>query len=209
MALDELLDEHEQSERVLAWLRRNGGSMLGGILLGLALIGGWKWWEQRQAGQQAAVADRFQQSLDAINAGDATAPAKVNALPQGEYRALAALNLAKAGGGRKEWAADMATLKSVQSEDPVLGEIVHGGLANVLVDAKKADEALRVLGTAQGPAAMEARGDAQFALGQLAEARTSYSQALTRLDVDAPQRRVLELKLTQVGGTPNKPEARS
>ena len=51
--------------------------------------------------------------------------------------------------------------------------------------------------------------DAQFALGRNDQARDSYQKALTRLDVDAPQRRLLELKLTQVGGTPSKPEART
>ena len=41
------------------------------------------------------------------------------------------------------------------------------------------------------------------------QARTSYSQALAKLDVASPQRRLLELKLTEVGGTPAKPEAKS
>ena len=56
---------------------------------------------------------------------------------------------------------------------------------------------------------IEVRGDAQFALGQMEQARTSYSQALAKLDVASPQRRLLELKLTEVGGTPAKPEAKS
>src|SRR3546814_7567995 len=49
MAIDDLLDEHEQSERVLAWLRSNGAGIIGGVILGLALIIGWKWWGSRQA----------------------------------------------------------------------------------------------------------------------------------------------------------------
>ena len=59
------------------------------------------------------------------------------------------------------------------------------------------------------PGQSEVRGDAQFALGQVEQARTSYSQALVKLDVASPQRRLLELKLTEVGGTPAKPEGKS
>ena len=45
--------------------------------------------------------------------------------------------------------------------------------------------------------------------GKCEQARTSYSQALAKLDVASPQRRLIELKLTQVGGAPAKPEAKS
>lgn len=40
MAIDDLLDEHEQSERVRNWLKNNGAGMIGGIALGLAVIFG-------------------------------------------------------------------------------------------------------------------------------------------------------------------------
>ena len=59
MAIDDLLDEHEQSERVLAWLRANGAGLIGGIGLGLAAIFGWKWWDQQQLQQAHATADRY------------------------------------------------------------------------------------------------------------------------------------------------------
>ena len=45
MAIDDLLDEHEQSERVRSWLRNNGSGLLGGVALGLAVILGWQWWQ--------------------------------------------------------------------------------------------------------------------------------------------------------------------
>jgi predicted negative regulator of RcsB-dependent stress response len=57
--------------------------------------------------------------------------------------------------------------------------------------------------------ALEARGDALFALGRKDQARDAYNKALTELDVAAPQRRLVEFKLSQVGGTPPKPESAS
>ncbi len=40
MALDDLLDEHEQSERVRDWLRQNALGMITGVALGLGAIVG-------------------------------------------------------------------------------------------------------------------------------------------------------------------------
>ena len=66
MALDDLLDEHEQSERVQDWLRRNGAGLIGGVVLGLAAIGGWQWWQREHDARQLAAADQYQQAVDGI-----------------------------------------------------------------------------------------------------------------------------------------------
>ena len=42
MAIDELLNEYEQSEKVRGWLRNNALGLIGGVGLGLALIAGWQ-----------------------------------------------------------------------------------------------------------------------------------------------------------------------
>jgi predicted negative regulator of RcsB-dependent stress response len=210
MAIDDLLDEHEQSERVLQWLRNNGAGLIGGIALGLAAIGGWKWWEHRGEQQRMDMATRYQVALDAIEAKDAQADAKVKAIGDGGfYAALAALELASSQVQAKKNDAAIATLRGIRTDDPAIAEIVNQRLARLLIDSKQADAALKLVADATSPAAIEVRGDAHFALGQLEQARTSYSQALAKLDVASPQRRLLELKLTEVGGTPAKPEAKS
>lgn len=209
MALDELLDEHEQSERVLAWLRRNGAGLIGGIALGLAVIYGWKWWQSRQASEQAAVATRYQAAVDAIAAGNLAEQAKLETLDPGLYRTLGSLAVAGAQVEQNQRDAAIQTLRSIKVEDPALGAIVNERLARLLIDAKQADAALKLLEPIDTAGALEVRGDAYFALGQRDRARESYSRALTRLEIDAPQRRLVELKLTQVGGVPSKPEART
>ncbi|MFD0738182.1 YfgM family protein [Lysobacter koreensis] len=209
MALDDPLDEHEQSEQVLEWLRRNGAGLIGGIVLGLAAIGGWKWWQQHQVNQQSAAAAHYQQALDAIAAGDAQAASKVKSLQAGLYRTLASLELAKAQVALNQRDAAIATLRALKPAEPAIAAIVNERLARLLIDAKQADAALKLVAAANTSSALEVRGDAQFALGQREEARRTYQQALTKLDVASPHRRLLELKLTEVGGTPTKPEAQS
>lgn len=209
MAIDDLLDEHEQSERVLQWLRNNGAGLIGGILLGLAAIGGWKWWEHRGEQRRMDVAARYQAAVDAIDAKDPQAEAKVKAVEGGTFAALAALELARSQVEAKKTEAAIATLRGIRTDDPAIAEIVNQRLARLLIDSKQADAALKLVATATSPSAIEVRGDAHFALGQLEQARASYAQALVGLDVASPQRRLLELKLTEVGGTPAKPEAKS
>jgi len=209
MAIDELLDEHEQSERVLEWLRRNGAALIGGILLGLAAIGGWKWWQHRQVQENVQAATRYQAALDAMKAKDKTAESKVKALTDGVYRTFAQLELAKSQVAADQRDAAIATLRAVKTDDPALADIVDQRLARLLIEAKQADAALKLVADANTVSALEVRGDAQLALGQRERAREAYQQALTKAEVGSPRRRLLELKLTEVGGVPAKPEAKS
>ncbi|HEY5851363.1 MAG TPA: tetratricopeptide repeat protein [Lysobacter sp.] len=209
MAIDDLLDEHEQSERVLQWLRNNGAGLIGGIVLGLAAIGGWKWWEHRGEQERLGLSTQYQAALDAIQAKDKGAAAKVKALADGTYHDLASLELARSQVDARQNDAAIATLRAIKSSDPAIAEVVNQRLARLLIEAKQAEAALKLVANGTSASAMEVRGDAQFALGQLDQARASYAQALAKLDVASPQRRLIELKLNQVGGTPTAPEAKS
>jgi predicted negative regulator of RcsB-dependent stress response len=213
MAIDDLLDEHEQSERVRGWLRQNGGGLITGILLGLAVIGGWQWWQQHQAGARAEAGARYDalgKTLAANNLKQAQAEAAALAATGGDLGALAAMRVAGKQVEQGDAAAAIATLRSVQTKDPSVKAVVDSRIARLLIDTGKAADALKLLGDKPaGAAALEARGDALFALGRNEDARAAYTQALAKLDVAMPQRRVVELKLIQVGGSPTRPETRS
>ncbi|GAB6197602.1 YfgM family protein [Lysobacter xanthus] len=200
MAIDELLDEHEQSRRVQEWLRRNGGGLVGGVLLGLAAVGGWKWWQQRQAAEHMREADSFQTAVDAVERDGAKAAPRVAGLT-GTYRSLAALRLAKAQADAKDTPAAIATLRGAMPADAALKSVFERRIAQLQIDSGKAADALKSL-TGSDPATLELRGDAQVALAQADAARESYRKALAATDVGAPQRRLIELKYTQVGGVP-------
>jgi predicted negative regulator of RcsB-dependent stress response len=211
MAIDDLLDEHEQSEKVRTWLKENALGLIGGIALGLALIGGWQWWQKQQERARLDTAARYQSVADDIQSGKLKqAQAGIAAIDDGAYVTLAAMQLSKAQLAAGQRDAAIATLRGAHPSDPALASIATQRLARLLIDAGKAAEALRLLpGDSTDAEMLQVRGDAQFALGHRDEARATYQQALTRLDVGAPQRRLVELKLIQVGGTPPKPEAKS
>jgi predicted negative regulator of RcsB-dependent stress response len=211
MAIDDLLDEHEQSEKVRTWLQENALGLIGGVVLGLALIGGWQWWQKQRHGAQIQAGERYQSAVDDIQAGTLQ-PAKsaVAALPAGAYATLGALSLAKAqmAAGHRDDA--IATLRASHPADAALAAITSQRLALLLIDAGKAEEALKQLPAGDSdPQTLELRGDAHYALGHLDQARAAYAQALATMDAASPARRLVELKLSEVGGIPPKPEAKT
>ena len=212
-------DEHEQSERVRSWLQQNGSSLITGIVLGLALVFGWQWWQSRGTQHKEEAAAQYLSLTEAVTAKDA---GKVKALsgqlaekfgdtayaPMAGLRQAAYLHQSgKDAEALKLLRAERAKLK----DDPALAEIVDIRIARLLLLTGKADEAAREvakLGNSRYPAVVdELSGDIALARGQRDEARKAFERALAKLDKDAPTRQLLELKLIDTGGEPPaKPE---
>ena len=206
MAIDDLLDEHEQSERVRSWLRNNGAGLLGGVALGLAVILGWQWWQKDQAGKKEQAYQEYQMAVEGLAKGDLKqAKAAVDALSKNDalYADTAGLQLAKAQVEAGERDAAIATLRALMPDD-ALRPLINLRLARLLIDAGKHDEALKLLDAADDASSLEVRGDALLATGKAKEAQEAYTRALTTLDAVSPQRRLVELKLIHAGGTPPK-----
>lgn len=206
MAIDDLLDEHEQSERVRSWLRKNGAGLIGGVLLGLAAIYGWKWWQAGQTGAKEQAYQDYQTAIEGLAGNDLKKAqgAVAKLISEDElYADLAGLQLAKAQVQAGQRDAALATLRSMTPDD-TLRPVVNLRLARLLIDAGKHDDALKLLDKAEDASSLEVRGDALFATGKAKEAQEAYTKALTSLDVASPQRRLVELKLVNAGGTPPK-----
>ena len=110
--------------------------------------------------------------------------------------------LLRSPSGRRVFVLDLPgaySLNALSADEAVTRDVVTG----------KSEEALTLLTSIDDPVAHEVRGDALFALGRKDQARDAYNKALAQLDVAAPQRRLVELKLSQAGGTPPKPDSAS
>jgi predicted negative regulator of RcsB-dependent stress response len=217
MAIDQL-DEYEQGEKVRSWLRENGSSLLTGILLGLALIMGWQWWQGRGVRQKEDAAAQYTALTDAITAKD---EAKVKTFaavidekyPDSPFAPLARMRRAQylQASGKVDAAIDLLRKAPVPA-DPALAELQTLRLARLQLVAGKAEDALKTISGITAPLfpAMlgELRGDIHLARGKRDEARKAYEQAMTTLDEAAPMRRLVELKLIEAGGQPPaRPEA--
>ncbi|MDY0022271.1 YfgM family protein [Arenimonas caeni] len=213
------IDEHEQGERVRAWLKKNGSSLITGVALGLAALSGWNWWQAQGEVRKVEAAAEFLAFTRASEAGEtAKAAAHAQALRQnhGEtvYNALVALvdsrRLLDEGKGEES----LAVLDGVAVEglDASMAELLSLRAARVLVTLGRHEDALKRLEgrdfAAYAGVAAELRGDASLALGRREEAREAYEAALAALDLAAATRGMVELKFTEAGGRlPETPEA--
>jgi predicted negative regulator of RcsB-dependent stress response len=217
MAIDQL-DEYEQGEKVRSWLRDNGSSLLTGIILGLALILGWQWWQGRGVRHQEDAAAQYKALTDAITAKD---EAKVKTFAavidekyaESPFAPLAHMRQAQylQASGKTDAAIELLRKAPVPA-DPALAELQKLRLSRLQLIGGKADDALKTVASITQPlfpsVLDELRGDIHLARGNRDEARKAYEQAMTTLDEAAPTRRIVELKLIEAGGQPPaRPEA--
>lgn len=209
----ELIDEHEQGERVRAWLRENGGAIIGGVVLGLALLFGWQWWQQSQQEARLTAATQYQALRDAVERNDRDAVEALAASLTGEfggtaYATWALLELADQQRAAGELATAQQTLERAiaEAEGPLLADLARVRLARLLLAGGDAEGVLQRLGqVAPGTyvaVVAELRGDALRSLGRTDEARDAYALAMAELQPTSPARRLVEMKLIDAGGTP-------
>jgi predicted negative regulator of RcsB-dependent stress response len=202
----ELMDEHEQGERVRAWLRENGASILTGIALGIAGIVGWQWWGNSQATHRAAASAQYLALGKAIEANDRDGQQAIMASLRGEfaktpYAILGAFDMADQQLLGGETQAAVQTLRDALAavENPALKALGEARLARALIAAGDAEGALTVIGDAERGSEHELRGDALRALGRKEDAVAAYRKALETYADGIPTRRMVEMKLLDLG----------
>jgi predicted negative regulator of RcsB-dependent stress response len=207
------IDEYEQSEQVRSWLRQNGSSLLTGILLGLACVFGWQWWQGQGLRRQQEAATQYFSFIEAVEARDAgKAKAFVEALrtdhgdsAYADFASLRYAALLQEQGKTSDAIAQLqGALASVEQED--LKEVFVLRLVKLQLLAGKPKDAGKTLAGLGKPrlaaTAQELRGDIAVATGDLEGARKAYLDALTTLDQASPMRNLVELKLIEAGGQP-------
>lgn len=205
MAFDELFDDDRLSDREQwrRWWRRYGLAIAVGLVVGLICIMSWQWWQYRQQQQQLQRQGTYSALTQAITARSwdlaVTQWRSLDPKNPSIYGTLASLVLANAlqQAGRRPQA--IVTLQTVVA-DPVLAPIVRQRLARLLIAEHRADQAIQVLHQDLDPSGQVLLGDAQRALGRLAQARQAYQNALQKLAVTDQQRPIVEMKLMDAGG---------
>lgn len=201
--------DDEQVEALKKWWQENGKSVIGGIVLGFAIIGGWQGWQgwQQSTGEEASV--MFDTLRQAVRSGQTEKAIEDGKRLIGDhggsaYASFAGLELARlayqkgeksAARGHLQWVADSAP-------DPSLQEVARLQLGQLLLDMGE-HEALRTLLGKTPLMAFDAdfavlRGDLARAEGDSAGAQAAYKEALA-LGVD--DEAMLRMKLVDAGGT--------
>jgi predicted negative regulator of RcsB-dependent stress response len=203
--VDDYLSESEQLERIREWWRDNGLYLLAGVVLGLIVIFGMRWYrshETQNEEQAAALYTQVRVDVDKDQVSSAAALVKQlrDQYPSSPYTDQAGLMLARSYlASETTQAATELRYVMEHSKDHELALVARLRLARVLIYQKQYQDALNLLAVdkpAEYAAQIsELRGDAYAALGDSGAARTAYSDALTAPGADWLDRNYLQMKL--------------
>jgi predicted negative regulator of RcsB-dependent stress response len=209
--VDDYLSDREQEEALRNWWRENWRWIIGGVVLGLALLGGWRYWlsyrDQRSL-EAAKVYAEFQGAMNASNVEQAQRLLTdlTDKHAGSAYTQQSRLRLAKhhVEAGKLDEAQALLQAVVESAEDRELAEVANLRSARLLVAQGKHDEALKRLDAeavgAFSAQAREIRGDALAAKGDEEGARAEYAAALAANTDAQLDRSLVELKLQDVGG---------
>lgn len=206
------LEEQEQLAELKAWWKQYGTLLLTAVLVVAMAVAGWYGWRAWQLKNAAEASDVYENLTKAVQSGDAKAVREANgALLERfggtRYASLGALLAAKFYFERSDLKAARAQLESVieRADAPELKDLARLRLANVLLDEKSYDEALKLLEAGHDPAFdaqfAVVRGDILMAKDRRAEAKTAYKLALEKSDPKSVAfRDAVNLRLDALGG---------
>lgn len=211
MDLDVTRTEEEQLEAIKKWWAENGWSIVGGIVIGLSAIFGWRSWGTYQLAQAEAASNIYTDLIVEVrqNRNDQArelAHKLLDDYSATSYAIFASLILARldveAGDPASairhlQWAMD----KTGQNEFKHLARL---RMARVLLDDKKADQALALILSVsdQGEFAAsyeELKGDIYTRQGDIDKAKIAYQQALTGMEDGLKDNSFLQMKIDDIG----------
>ena len=214
--------EEEQVEAIKKWLKENGFSVLTGIAVGFALLGGWRWWQDHSAEQAQQASAIYEQMLFSLEK-EQTKPAETEPTKQTKqpsdfagkllsehsnspYAVLATLNLARQELEKGDISGSHTRLQWVIDQNNTLPEFTHIARlrkARLFLSQEKRAEAKNLIegidaGAFKGAYA-ELKGDIAVAENQLDIARTAYTEALASEDLSPKHREWVLMKQDDLG----------
>jgi predicted negative regulator of RcsB-dependent stress response len=186
--VDDFMTERDQWDALMQWLRENLGWIIAGIVLGVGILMGWRWYQEREANRAETASARYQDMLVALDARDKTRAEELleqlrKDYPETPYIDQAELSLARTHVENNELDKAAALLRNVMTEsrDEELQHVAALRLARVQIAQNKPDDALATLkrpdAGAFDPRYAEIRGDALVAKGDRAGALAEYRKA--------------------------------
>ncbi len=205
------LDEQEQLDQLKHFWAQYGSLITWLLVIVLAGFASFQGWQRYQADRGAKASVLYDELDKAVQAGDAERTARVFAdmrerYPATAFAGQAGLLAAKLQFEKGQNDAARASLDWVATNagEPEYQVLARLRLAGLLLDEKKFDEALKQLPT-DAPKAFAAlvadrRGDILLGQGKSAEAQAAYRVALEAMDPALDYRRIVDAKLTALGG---------
>ncbi len=207
------MSEDDQWEALKRWLKENGAWIVGGVVLGVGGLFGWRWWDAHVTERAEQASAQYSQMQTAVESSDMTTAQELaaglhddfNGTPYAEQAALLLVRRYVEQGEFDRAAEGLRALVD-DSDDPYLREVARVRLARVELAQNKPDAALATL-EVKAPGAFsavfsEVRGDALLAKGDRAAARDAYRVALLEAGASGLDTAQLQLKLNDLAAPP-------
>ncbi|MDQ2068711.1 YfgM family protein [Natronospira bacteriovora] len=203
--------DEEALEAVKSWWKENGGYIIAGLVIGIALIAGWRFWQASLESEAREASGLYQRVAVAAQAGDREQVMGFTEQLQNDFRrsayaSQASLRVASMAVQNSELDVAGEQLRWVidNTRDRELEKLARVRLARVLVAGDRPDEALAVLDIPEpgrfGPLFDELRGDAHYAKGDRSAARAAYGRALAADDEQFAASSALDMKYHDLAG---------
>lgn len=198
--------EEDQAEQLKRWWKQNGTSIIAGVVLGLAIVGGYNYWQSYQKNQAEGASKLYERMMIDYSDGQAERALAAGRKVMDEYKntpyaAKAALYLARINFERKDAAAAEQDLRWAleNAADPATEHTARLRLGRLLLDAGKYPEVSALVAVPDyggfESEYKELEGDLALANKDAAKARAAYERALDALAKDSGYRQMLKAKL--------------
>lgn len=201
--------EEEQVEAIKRWWKENGKAVITGLVLGIAIIAGYRYWTNARMNSAAAASEIYAVMLQAEQNQNMDEVLKLaqqlqQTYSSTSYAVLAAFHVASHRVATADFTAAETTLRWAldNAGNDEMAALARFRLARVLTELKKYDEALSMVQDRQ-PAGYESLynevlGDIQLAKGNMQAASDAYNKALTGLNPGDMRQNNLRMKIDNI-----------
>ncbi|MBD9642108.1 MULTISPECIES: YfgM family protein [Pantoea] len=178
-------NENEQVDALRQFFANNGKFLAVGVIIGIAALGGWRFWSSHQEGTDKAASAEYQQLTSAMQADkpdSLEAVATFASENNNTYGALASLDLAKQYVETNQLDKAITLLQSglKDTKDANLQAVINLRLARIQLQQSQADAALSTLNNVKGDGwtaiVADIRGEALLSKGDKQGARDAWSK---------------------------------
>ncbi len=176
--------EEQQVEAIKSIWSKYGNAMIGGVVIGLAGIYGWNWYQDDVKATQEAQSLAYQQAVEGISAQSSDkVESFISAESDSGYATLAALKLAKSfvEAGELNKASEQLNWVVANNKDAAIKDLATYRLARIEFSSGSAEKALQAVAKPESEAFIsqfaELRGDIYLSQGDNEKARNEYQTA--------------------------------
>ncbi|MGC0805105.1 YfgM family protein [Pantoea agglomerans] len=199
-------NENEQTDALRNFFANNGKALAIGVVIGIAALGGWRYWSSHQDDTAKTVSAQYQQLTSAMQAGKPETLEAVNRFASensNTYGALAAMDLAKqyVDAGQLDKAATLLQNGLKDTKDANLQAVINLRLARIQLQQNQADAALKTLDDVKGDGwtaiVADIRGEALLTKGDKQGARDAWSKGVES-DASPALKQMMQMKMNNL-----------